>query len=308
VNTSSNPGATRATEKAETVMANKYSALTAMLLAAAKRGDAELTFRFDDLDGQIPGGLPPSARKYREWWSNSGQPHSVAWRRAGWRVDAVNQASGMWVRFELEPVGQAPRIAARLPARTEPERQPFGSSPQQVRPNEAAPALLPSLEASGSHIDSFDVRLVVEWRLAGDIELDASGGIVFPTVPNVHGLYRITRVAVGSQARPRVYIGEAELLSRRMMGYRSPGPTQTTNIKMHGALVEHLRSGGRATLDISTTCKYSLSVGGLLVSLSLARKSARLLAESAAVVAATGYADLDNACEASHRDELDPAA
>jgi len=89
----------------------KYDPLGALLADAAARGDRELQLRFDDVD-KIVGGLPASARKYREWWANSGQPQSTVWRGTGWRVSGVNQSGGNWVRFEREGTAPPPRRRA----------------------------------------------------------------------------------------------------------------------------------------------------------------------------------------------------
>ena len=60
---------------------SKYDSLTAAL---SKRPEPEVILSFEELDG-IVGGLPASARTYREWWTNraSSQPHSVGWLAAG---------------------------------------------------------------------------------------------------------------------------------------------------------------------------------------------------------------------------------
>jgi hypothetical protein len=73
----------------------------------------------------------------------------------------------------------------------------------------------------------------------------------------------------------------------------------------------HLRSGGRVLVEIATECLGSPSPGAssALEPLSLARKSVRLLAENAAIVAAAqgGDVEVENACERSS-DDLSPAA
>ena len=63
----------------------KYDALGAHLDALpATQTTAEL--RFVEID-RIVGGLPPSARRLRQWWANDSKVQAKAWRCAGWHVD-----------------------------------------------------------------------------------------------------------------------------------------------------------------------------------------------------------------------------
>jgi len=202
----------------------KYAGVTKYLVAAAEHGHTEMTVPFDGLDVLVPGGLPPSARKYREWWANSGQPHSSAWREAGWRVDAVNQGSGMWVRFRLESVGSAARGLGI--GRAERPRAPIGFA--RSRPAVAEAAATPNPIPQDAEVDRLEARLMVDWRQAGEVTLDETGRLVFPELPNGPGIYRFRLIAGEGQMPARVYIGEAESLSHRMKGYRTPGPTQTS--------------------------------------------------------------------------------
>jgi hypothetical protein len=66
----------------------KYVALTQFL--AASHESMQLSFASID---QLVGGLPPSARRYREWWANhAGNRHSNGWLDAGRRVESVDLA------------------------------------------------------------------------------------------------------------------------------------------------------------------------------------------------------------------------
>jgi len=84
----------------------KYDRLAVELLA---RAELEVTLTFDELD-TIIGGLPDSARKYREWWTNraSSQPHSSGWLSAG-RI-ATPDLTGETVAFRLAPEEAAERL------------------------------------------------------------------------------------------------------------------------------------------------------------------------------------------------------
>ena len=60
-----------------------------------KRGRVRLTFA--DVENLV-GPLPPSARVHDAWWANDSKVEAVAWREAGWHVDAHSVASE-WVEF-----------------------------------------------------------------------------------------------------------------------------------------------------------------------------------------------------------------
>jgi hypothetical protein len=280
-------------------MGTKYLPMRKMLLDAADRGAQEITSTFDELDRLIPGGLPSSARRHRAWWSNSGQPHSEVWRGAGWLVDGVDQFGRGWVRFRQAGAG---RWTGATPA-----AEGFIVAPRLPSLNvssSGAPAAGASVESSeiraGNTKRQTDLRLHFHWVEAGPITLDMPGRLQFPAMPSRPGIYRITRLGRPGQTRPRVYVGEADVLSRRMAGYRTPGPSQTTNIWMNEALVTHLRAGGTAVIDIAVSAFVMVGEGeGPLAPLGLGSKSARQLAEAAELVAAraSGEVDLDNRCE-----------
>ena len=134
------------------------------------------------------------------------------------------------------------------------------------------------------------------WRQGGPITLDAQGGIAFPELPWVPGAYRMTLSGAPGQGRPRVYIGETDLLQRRMAHYRNPGPTQSTNIRMNAALRKHLSTGGVASMAFIADTVARTDDEQPLVPLDLSRKAARRLVENAALVSAylAGDADIEN--------------
>jgi hypothetical protein len=76
----------------------KYDALTRAL-----RGHGpNVTLTFEEISRLLPGGLPPSAYRHREWWSNEqGGSHVQAggWIGAGYCVASVTLA-GRSVVFE----------------------------------------------------------------------------------------------------------------------------------------------------------------------------------------------------------------
>lgn len=263
----------------------KYDPLGALLADAATRGDRELQLRFDDID-KVVGDLPASARKYREWWANSGQPQSVVWRGAGWRVAGVNQSGGNWVRFERDDAAPPARAGVNVAV---------AIGPTRTRATQRAQG--PVDWTNRAAVGELGVTVKATWREGGPITLDAQEGIAFPELPWVPGAYRMTLSGAPGQGRPRVYIGETDLLQRRMAHYRNPGPTQSTNIRMNAALRKHLASGGVGIMDVIVDALVRAAADEQpLVPLDLSRKAARRLVENAALVSAylAGDSDIEN--------------
>ena len=75
----------------------KYDALGAQLSG----GPAVVQLSFAEIDALV-GGLPASARTWRQWWENeAGHVQASAWLSAGYKVGDVN-LSAETVRFEKE--------------------------------------------------------------------------------------------------------------------------------------------------------------------------------------------------------------
>ena len=92
----------------------KYRPVAELLERAGAAGEVAVEFSFDELDALVPGGLPDSARRLRQWWANDSKTQARTWRRAGWHVAAVSVERGH-VRFEPGEVGGTylPRIEQR---------------------------------------------------------------------------------------------------------------------------------------------------------------------------------------------------
>lgn len=76
-----------------TLRAGKYLPLERWLLKEkAAASTVQLTLR--GIEALLDEPLPDSAREHRSWWANepAGHPQSLAWMRAGWRVDDVDLA------------------------------------------------------------------------------------------------------------------------------------------------------------------------------------------------------------------------
>ena len=113
---------------------------------------------------------------------------------------------------------------------------------------EEAPDAAP-LEPAG------EVLLTVAFQLlhAGAVTLDGPGKLVFPHgLRPVGGMYRLTLHPADAGGRPQVYIGESQDVCRRLTGnYRNPNPGQATSQRISDALRDHLRGGGRVSLDVA---------------------------------------------------------
>ena len=130
------------------------------------------------------------------------------------------------------------------------------------------------------------VRVFVEfeWRPLGRAEPDESGRLLFPSAPRQPGLYRF-RLLGNDDIRH--YIGETDELRRRFQHYRTPGPSQKTNIRMNEEFRQHFATGGTIEVDIATD-GISVSSAGASLSVDLADKAMRRLLEHAALVSEAG--------------------
>lgn len=151
-----------------------------------------------------------------------------------------------------------------------------------------------SIELTAEPTDpDVDVRVRLTWHRAGQV-IHERGKLVFPALPRSPGIYRLT--FSGSSDHPRMYIGESDDLRRRTGHYRNPGPTQQTSQRIHQELITHLAAGGTVMMSVATNAV--IEADGETTQLPLARKSARVLAEHAAL----GIAYLDGKAAIVNRD------
>lgn len=212
---------------------SRYDALTAFL---RQRNDQPVMLTFDELD-QIIGGLPTSAKTYPEWWTNkeASQPHSRGWLRAGRR--AKPNFHEQYAVFTV----------AGSPAGTESLQRP--PLVQQAADQSPGP------QGSGAKISSNVDRLrKIGFTEAGRWVLDGSG-IAFELSELATSRNVLYAFITGGDV---AYIGKStQSLRGRMAGYRSPGPTQSTNIKSKAKIQEVLAGGG-------TVMIFALPDSGLL--------------------------------------------
>lgn len=129
-----------------------------------------------------------------------------------------------------------------------------------------------------------------EWHEIGQVMLDAQGKLKFPRAPAHPGLYRFE---LAGEEGMQVYIGETDTLNRRFQHYRTPGPTQPTNILLNGLMRRTIEAGGSVNVAVVAD---GIVLNGGEHAVQLGLKSDRVLLEHAAVFAArTGGARLVNA-------------
>jgi hypothetical protein len=146
--------------------------------------------------------------------------------------------------------------------------------------------------ASGPALEpQIDVRVVLRWLEAARVVLDGDGMLSFPRVAAMPGLYRFARPGTVPNQRPSVYIGETNNLRRRMTGYRHPGPTQDTNLRINALLRECLVGGG--SIEVTTATAAIVYLSGEPTELDLNLKAGRLLAENAALLTALAKNDAE---------------
>jgi hypothetical protein len=97
------------------------------------------------------------------------------------------------------------------------------------------------------------VTVTWDWLPCGNVEL-VGGKLHFPRVPAAPGVYRMTFHDDRGQL-VGVYVGEADLLSRRLQHYRTPGLSQQTNIRLNLDMVNTLAAGGHIRLVVATTAQ-----------------------------------------------------
>lgn len=107
--------------------------------------------------------------------------------------------------------------------------------------------------------------------------LQQDGNLRFPIAPEEPGIYQFA-------IRDRIYVGETDRLRRRFQHYRTPGPSQPTNIRINRSVAAALNEG--LEVVVSTIEQATINVDGIESPLDLLRKSGRLLVENAVLSSA----------------------
>lgn len=153
------------------------------------------------------------------------------------------------------------------------------SAPHAANSSSRAP-----FDPSALHeLEALDVRVAFSWVWAGSLSLDGAGLPTFPPLPRMPGLYRFDFGLDNSGIRT-LYVGESVELARRASNYRNARTDRSrkrTSRRIHKEIVSHLESGGTIEFAIATSARW-----GADEELDLRLKSARRLAENAAVLSA----------------------
>jgi hypothetical protein len=125
------------------------------------------------------------------------------------------------------------------------------------------------------------VTVTWDWLPCGNVVL-VNDKLQFPRVPAAPGVYRMVFQDDRGQL-VGVYVGEADLLPRRLQHYRTPGPSQQTNLRLNLDLMNTLAANGRVMLEVAVIAQL-VAADGTKAPLNLTWKAARVLVERAAEV------------------------
>lgn len=133
-------------------MMGKYDPLRDWLLR--QEGSVELSFV--EIDALVHGGLPDSARNYREWWANArSNPQARAWLGAGRSVEQLNLAAER-VRFSSpargatgEKVPFSPDFEAATPTGSMEEEERWSYGDEWYWEGNIQAALIEDLQTEG---------------------------------------------------------------------------------------------------------------------------------------------------------------
>lgn len=223
---------------------------------------------FGEVEKTLGFSLPPSAYKYRAWWANNPIPsrHSYVWISIGWKVEELDLA-GQKVTFQ--------RMGNSQPA------NPRQTHTKTSHLSEAQDAAHSTNAFPLADTPPVQVSVDVKWRNLGTLTQDAHFNLSFPSAPTIPGLYRFRLMDSNSR---KSYIGETIHLRRRFQHYRTPGPSQATNIRINDLLKAHLASGGNVEVDIIID-SVILTISKKEVGADLNDKATRRLIENAMLVA-----------------------
>lgn len=219
---------------------------------------------FKEIEAILGVSLPRSARVYPAWWGNHPKDgsQSSAWLKAGWRTSDL-QLETERVVFRRVVTAQMQNALVRM-------RKP---SPLQEAPPHSWDEQTP-----------LSCKIEMQWIPAGRVITAPNGGLIFPVVPRNPGLYRF-RIRLGNAES--IYFGETTNLARRFQNYRTPGPTQPTNQRIHEILIQALDNGGEIGVAVVYFGAWIDFGAGRLVA-DLSQKATRCLLENAAITQGGG--------------------
>lgn len=216
--------------------------------------------RFTDVEAILGFTLPPSARKFREWWGNdahNGEP----WRSVGWRtmdVDVVKET----VTFSRGETVSVKRAVKEKPVAAAPDTYEWDVQTMM------------------------ECKVVMGWQPLGKLTISESGRLTFPPVNAVPAIYRFRiKTAAGAE---RNYVGEAVNVKRRFGNYRNPGTTQQTSIRINAILKEALAAGAEISVSAVFEDRAWLHRDTESLAVNFLSKAVRCLFENAAIVDGAG--------------------
>jgi hypothetical protein len=136
--------------------------------------------------------------------------------------------------------------------------------------------------SNGEQVLRAEITIIFEWIALGRVALDSQGKLAFPRAPSRPGLYRFE--FEGPKGRQE-YIGETDTLDRRFQHYRTPGPSQSTNIRINALMREVINSNGAVVVSIVVD-GARITMGTRTKPPRLQNKSDRVLLEQAAIYVA----------------------
>lgn len=80
----------------------------------------------------------------------------------------------------------------------------------------------------------------------------------------ISAIYKWTVYEADKDDLKIVYIGEAEILRKRIMGYLNPGPSQQTNIRLNKLFNDYLNMGKKISLEILSF--EDINLNGVIIS------------------------------------------
>lgn len=231
----------------------KYKPLTTYL-QNVKSNENELYLTFNKIERIIGTKLPNSAYQYRAWWSNPtspfDHPHAQSWLQAGWMVDRVDfdhqhvcfrrRTSLSSIKFEGEQNYSVHKA----------DYQADTSTNDTFLHNRV--------------IEDLELLLKIGFEKVGRWYLDQDS-LNFQL--DKYGNKSNILYAFIVQQNVK-YIGKSTLeLSKRMNGYKNPGLSQSTNIKINSKIKEYLQNGVGVEIYAFIPKSIELFYEGILVSI-----------------------------------------
>ncbi|MBI5136842.1 MAG: hypothetical protein HZA24_05830 [Nitrospirae bacterium] len=188
--------------------------------------------------------LPNSAKTYQAWWANEDNPTShvqkLAWMRAGWHIANVDFLRKRVLFRRNGHTGSEPQSSHTLTGSYAPPTPSTTTIPPWERPS------------------NFSAMFRYQWQPIGQIVLDADKKLLFPTPPGGPGVYRF---CVREGDKVSWYVGESSSLGRRFANYKTPGPTQQTNLRLNERFTDALLFGGTISVSVIVNTAWIIQDG-----------------------------------------------